>query len=341
MTQPTILLLAFLALLSSTVWAQQDQDSEVPTEESLEIPRRHVDPEVRLALDWLRRHQRPDGLWSTSEEALCGDAMCAFGTSQRSALELSALATLAILSDHSRREVPYRRMVRRASLGLLRQLETDPAPFERGDRAGHFFALLALLEFAELENPTELRERLEPLLAAIDRQRVETTLTAEELYAWISFRHLREMFRPQERRPWDLDEVLAAERLFAAAPDDPDLLALVALTRIFAGESPRSSPRLEALADEIGDERCPRLEQDPPPTLGAALLRGEVAFQLGGPAFGAWQRARQLPLRESQTLEGCGRGAWMLGLGSDEEFLHPLESTVFALLILKVRFCTC
>jgi hypothetical protein len=340
MLQPICAALGLLTLTTPLLHAQQDESEEIPTEERTEPPRRHVDPEIRLALDWLRRHQRPDGLWAPIEEPACGDATCHLGNTERSVLELSALATSAILSDRIRDEQLFRRTLERASRALLRELEAVPTPRDRGDRAGHFFALLALLDLAEITNRESLRVELEPLLAAVDQQRVER-LSANELYAWITLRWVREMVRPQDRRPWEHDEIHAAEALLAAAPQDLDLLALVALTRIFAGETPRSSARLEELAESIGDERCPLLEREAPRTLDATLLRGFVAFQLGGHAFPPWKQARQMPLRASQTREGCARGAWIFGPSGGDTSPEVLESTVLATMILQVYYCYC
>ena len=211
---------------------------------------------------------------------------------------------------------------------------------EYGDRAGHFFALIALLDLAAITGSESLHERLEPLLAAVDQQRVEM-LSAHELYAWINLRWVREMVRPQDRRPWERDEIHAAEALLSTAPEDLDLIALVAQTRIFAGETPRSSARLEELAEAIGDERCPLLEREAPRTLDATLLRGFVAFQLGGHAFPPWKQARQIPLRASQTREGCARGAWIFAPSGGDTSPQVLESTVLATMILQVYYCYC
>jgi len=137
-----------------------------------------------------------------------------------------------------------------------------------------------------------------------------------------------------------LEEILAAELLLGAAPEDPDLLALVALTYVFAGESSMSSTRLEQLCEMFQDDPCVLLEEQREGSLLSVHLRGWVAFQVGGRAYPTWRAAHQTPLRKTQISEVCARGSWFSGIHG-EESRHPLESTVFSTLILQIFYCYC
>lgn len=113
---------------------------------------------VALALDWLARHQAPDGRWSSSDfDGGCG--VCGGTSNIRSDVALTGLALLCFLgADHTHtKDGPYRDTVARAVRWLLGRQNL------RGDlRAGetmysHGIATIALAEAYGMTGDAALR----------------------------------------------------------------------------------------------------------------------------------------------------------------------------------------
>ncbi len=130
---------------------------------------------VELALDWLARHQMPDGSWSGHDyDALCGS--CDGASREDEPVALTALSTLAFLgADFTHRTPsPYRRAVADALDWLVERQGEDGDLSGVGDIHAHAIATLALGEALQMTQDRSLRDPLARAVAYIETYHAST-----------------------------------------------------------------------------------------------------------------------------------------------------------------------
>jgi hypothetical protein len=293
---------------------------------------------VRLALEWLARHQRGDGTWTASGFARsCAGPGCTGEGEDEYRTAATALALLPFLgAGHTWRAGPWKDTVRRGVRALVDLQRPDGrfAP-QRKRGYGDALATLALAEAYGLTRAASLRApveravaswvrtqspaggwRYEPgdgeadssvtgwvALALVAASRADATVPGETL------RRCREWFE-------DRTDALGRVGYTGTSSFPKALLGVGHFVPLLLGEAP-GSPRLASVAAQL-ECALPRWPDDP------AHPRGNfgtddpmhwyygalAAHQSGGATWRAWNERMRDVVLSHQERGGCSAGSW-------------------------------
>lgn len=293
---------------------------------------------VRLALDWLARHQQADGTWnSRSFEKRCQGPGCDGSCDEPYVAATTALALLPYLgAGHTWRDGPWKEVVRRG-LNALHRLQRKDGSFDDGSKQGYADAI-CLLAVAEAYGLTG-----DPDLAAMARKSV----------AYFAARQSRSGGWRYEPGDGDADSSVtawvsmglsAAKRAGLAVPEatlqgargwfrehtDGDgylgyrstgigstsMLAAGYFVPLMLGERPESA-MLQRTASRLDSAlpRWPRDADDPGTGFGPAdpmhwYYGALAAFQCDGGTWRVWNERLKRLLLDHIERGGCSAGSW-------------------------------
>ncbi len=293
---------------------------------------------LRAALDWLARHQSPDGTWSGAGfDHTCVGGKCG-GVAERPYVEgATGLALLAFLgAGHTHLDGEWKDTVRRGLDALVRLQKADGLWANDAKRAyASGIASLAVTEAYGMTRSKILRASAERAVAAWTKTQSRTGGWRYEasagdadssITAWVAM-----ALRSAERAGIDVDRrVLDGCRGWFGSMRDATggvgytsrgessaaLLGTGIFIDVMLGGNP-ASPANTATATLLA-RRMPRVtldESDTANEYGAAdpshWYAGSLgAFQAGGPLWDAWQMHLRAALLPSQERSGCARGSW-------------------------------
>ena len=283
--------------------------------------------------DWLRRHQEPDGRWSSRDFVRnCAAGPCTGAGAPDNDVGVTGLALLSLLGGGSttthgeykvevRRGLKYLQATQDPDLGCFGQ----PGSHEAFLHA-HVLATLAMTEGYGLSKW--------PILKAPARKGVEYLLTEcgldssggascpPALLGWIvmALKSARDFGLPVDDSVFKVllrrIEVCRGAPRESAADDpwppvsDGTLAAAEILCRVFQGEDPDQSAELRAAADLLlkclpkGDRSAGTID------LQECLFGSYAMFQMAGQDFDQWRSGMLDATVKTQRQDGCARGSW-------------------------------
>jgi len=320
---------------------------------------------VRLALEWLARHQRGDGTWTASGFARgCAGPGCTGDGEDEYRTATTALALMPFLgAGHTWRGGPWKETVRRGVRALVDLQRPDGSFAPQHKRAyGDALATLALTEAYGMTRAASLRAPVERAVAAWVRTQSRAGgwryepgdgETDSSVTGWVALALAcadksgvavpRETLR--RCREWFEDKTDAQGQVgYRAGSSGPKaLLGVGYFVPVLLGEAP-DSPRL---APVIANVECtlphwPADPAHPTPNFGADdpihwYYGALAAFQRGGGTWHAWNGRMREVLLDHQERGGCPAGSWP-PCGSTGESGGRVVTTALCALTLEVYY---
>lgn len=272
---------------------------------------------VDLGLEWLARHQDPDGGWRAAGFAdRCWLSPCDGAGDARLAPAVTSLALLAFLGAG---ETPkHGAYCERVTEGFryLERIETPEGGF--GDGLAHAAPTLAVCHLYTLTGAAEYRGPAGRALAHL-------------------FARPEEFFGDAAAAPFAAAAVKSARDGGLAI--DPDALAAASAAARAADLDPATALFVRlCLGEDVSAEECP----DPPPDLAAAdatsvWLRSVLRFQIGGAAWRRWSPLLGAGLFDAARPGGDARGSFDPPAGTGRS-LGRVGETALRLLVLELHF---
>ncbi len=291
---------------------------------------RDSDRAVALALDWLARHQGPDGGWSLDFHNRCKDPSCTgVGDShcEAAATAMGLLPFLAAGQTHERR-CHYQKVVRAALAWLVgHQKPTGDLSAGGSQMYSHGLATIALCEAYGMTADSRLRLPAQAALHFIEvgqdpetggwwyahrQQGGDTSVSGWQVMALKSGLMAGLKVEPaslERARKW-LDSVGkgTSKGLFSYRPDRPasdTMTAVGLLCTQYLGAS-RGDPRIvEGTAFLMAN--LPAIEAR---NVYYWYYAAQVMHNQQGPAWDQWNRRMRRILAQSQATKGCASGSW-------------------------------
>ncbi len=280
---------------------------------------------VELALDWLRRHQSPDGSWSGHDyDAACG--ACPGPSREDGRVVLTALCTLAFLgADHTHATVgTYQPTVASALAWLVARQGEDGDLSSGADIHAHAIATLAIAEALQMTGDASLRDPLARAVGFIE------TFHASSDDPW------RARVSDEPVLAWQVMALIGARRagmeipdtILDAARDRLDDLVVSGTRGVYAprpGARPTRiataeaafarrllgySPRDRSLAESARVLARDSIAWDEANTTAEWSLTTLALFQHQGPLWTMWNRALIETLLSHQETSGRAAGSW-------------------------------
>ncbi len=291
---------------------------------------------LKLALEWLARHQADDGTWQPEEFASrCRDGEhCTHAGEEGHTVGVTALALLPFLgAGHTHRKGPWKDTVRSGIQALLDAQRTNGS-FGTGEPGVYedALALLALSEAYGLTGSARLRPPVERAVARFGRTQAEgggwryraRARTADtSITGWVAV-----ALRAARRSGVEVPDVLFARSRdvltrrtdkrgkvgYLGRGNGPvSLLGVGLFVRAALGEDARG-PGLAPVRDRLL-RHLPRWDETPLTgfhqgdpmhwTYGAL-----AAHHAGGDLWDAWHARLRPLLLENQRRDGCAAGSW-------------------------------
>lgn len=320
---------------------------------------------IRLGLDWLERHQAPDGRLSARgfiDRCPAGDS-CKGAARTSLDVEMTSLGLLAFLGDGSTPgKGPHQSAVKKAVLWLQKQ-ESAKGAFGKDPRSNQAYTqslgTLALLETYVLSKDQGLAPHVQNGVDFLLEQRnlngvwggagtdrrgnsLATAMAASTLHmaSQAGMRVAADCREDALRFLENLTNSETGECAYSLHPSEHALAKSKLMTpasllgRIFLGQRPREVPGLLEAGRRL-------LEH--PPRWGAdydvihSYLGTYAAFQLGGRYWSRWRKHLERALLTSQIGAGHARGSWE-PVGWWGERLGRLGSTALGVLSIQVYY---
>lgn len=293
---------------------------------------------VRMALEWLARHQESDGSWNARNFGRrCQGTRCSGQSEEEYVVAATSLALLPFLgAGHTWRDGPWKDTVRRG-LTALRDRQRKDGTFDDGRKRAYSDALatLVLCEAYGLSRDEGLglvAQRSVGFWIATQNEtggwRYEATSTDADssVTGWVSAA-LASARRVGLAVP---DRTLARARGWFSEHTDADgvvgytssgsgsksLLGVGYFSQVVLGAGPGDAS-LAATAERIERAlpRWPDAPDDPAGVFGAAdplhwYYGGLAAFQRGGATWKIWNERLKEVLLPHQERRGCAAGSW-------------------------------
>ncbi len=293
---------------------------------------------LRLALQWLARHQDPSGAWrGRSFERRCGDAPCLGGAEREYTVGCTAVALLPYLgAGHTHRAGPWKHVVRRGLRALLRAQREDGS-FTVGSKSayGNALATLTIAEAYALTGSSALEL---PAQRAVDywvrsqashggwRYEVNDGRGDSSVTGWVALAMVA-------ARKGGLNvpdsTIYGARRWFrnvctpeggvgyvARGSSSAALLGVGHFVQTMLGVAP-DDPLLKAIAGRLLTKLPRRTQGDDShlPEHGTTdplhhYYGALAAFQAGGETWNIWHKRLRPLLLDHQVRSGHARGSW-------------------------------
>jgi hypothetical protein len=287
---------------------------------------------VEIGLDWISRHQNPDGSWSLDVRNRCTAVPCPGEAAQISDSGATGLALLPFLgAGHTHRDKGrYRGTIERGLIWLIRTQRPDGAIDPGGSMHTHMYAhAIATMALAEaygltkdpsLKEPTRLAVqyitraqhpdggwRYEPL------QPGDTSVLGWQLFALRSANMSGiPVPRPTISRTKRFLDLVAADRsktiykyMASWAPSNT-MTAEALVARQLLGW-PQDFPALRKGAAYISSD----LNNDSSRNIYYWYYATQLLHNVGGPDWERWNpKMRETLISMQTTGNGCGRGSW-------------------------------
>jgi hypothetical protein len=322
----SILLLA--AIVWPSAWLVGDISGQPSTDgpKAPETPAKpklsSVERSVAAALNWLARHQQPDGSWSTHDfRQVCKDDTCSGAGELRADSAATAAVVLTFLSaDQTHKSKgPYRKNIYAGLYFLLKNQKTNGSLAEGMDSnlAGHSLATIAMCECYRLTKDPNVGASAQSALEFIAKsplpeadawqyrpgQAGDASIVVWQLLALVSGKEGGLEVDAKSytgRANWLVDKALAAGSSdFAAAA--AGLLAAQAL-----GDKP-DSPETTRL---VGRLEVAMQKKNLSRDCVAWLFASKALRTTDGPVWKRWAEKLNERLLEEQIKQACAEGSW-------------------------------
>jgi hypothetical protein len=320
---------------------------------------------VRMALEWLARHQAKDGTWNAHAfDDRCPAARCEGRAEEEYVVATTALALLPFLgAGHTWRDGPWKDTVRRG-LRALRDRQHDDGTFDDGGKRAYSDALatLALCEAYGVSRDEALGELAQRSVGFwVDTQneagawrydRVskdgDSSVTGWVVAALASARRggLAVPDRTLARaRSWFRDHTDADGLVGYTVPGSgsKSLLGVGYFSQVLLGASPGDASLAPTAARlERALPRWPDAPDDAAGVFGVAdpihwYYGGLAAFQHGGTTWKSWNERLKQVLLARQERRGCAAGSWP-AVGSTGAKGGRVVATALCALALEVYY---
>ncbi len=293
---------------------------------------------VRMALEWLARHQAADGTWNARLfDRRCQGPRCDGRSDEEYVVATTALSLLPFLgAGHTWREGPWKDTVRRGLTALRDRQRTD-GTFDEGAKRAYSDAIatLALCEAYGLSHDRILGDVAQHSVGFwVDTQNEtggwryeatskdgDTSVTGWVTAALCSARRAglavpdRTLARARGffREHTDADGIVGYT---SAGSGSKSLLGVGYFSQVLLGAGPGDAS-LEPTAARLERAlpRWPATADDPAGVFGAAdplhwYYGGLAAFQRGGGTWKVWNERLKDVLLTHQERRGCAAGSW-------------------------------
>ena len=288
---------------------------------------------VELGLDWIARHQRPDGGWSTDIRRQCSGGGCPGDETLESDTAATGLALLPMLgaglshTDPSR----YRDVIKRGLSWLIRHQSADGDLFVGGGRNTHLYShAIGAMALCEAYGLTKDRRLHDPAQRAIHyivhaqnpadggwryrpMDQGDTSVLGWQVFALRSAL-MAKLDVPERtvrgcRQYLDLaaaDEVGSTYAYMVGRGPSPVMSAEGLLSRQILGWGPDEPPLRRGVAKVAAD-----LESSSERNIYYWYYATQLLHNLGGERWDRWNVRVRDGLVESQMVgKGCDRGSW-------------------------------
>ncbi|MEM8947435.1 MAG: hypothetical protein AAGD11_19835 [Planctomycetota bacterium] len=316
---------------------------------------------VQAGLDWLARHQYPDGSWNFDHTQSECDGRCGEpGSAIKARAGATGLALMAYLgAGHTQNDGRYKTVVLNGiyALGTMVKLSKNGGSFHepQGSMYSHGIATMAICEAYALTGDPALRE---PAQAAINfvcyaqdpngggwryspRQPGDTSVMGWQIGA-LKSGYLSNLYVPSQvvaRAAGFLDSVMVndgARYLYTAEAADGHhaCTAIGALCRMYMG-SKKEDPGIKAAIQSLSDRGPSRADAY------YNYYAAQTLFHYTGgkgPMWKKWNDKMRTQLVETQVQEGHATGSWAPSKNHSAEKGGRLFTTAMSTMTLEVYY---
>lgn len=319
---------------------------------------------VERGLDWIVRHQRPDGGWSLDCSGQCKAPRCPQRPSMTSEVAGTGLALLPLLgAGHTHKEPGRYQQSIQKGLDFLRKLQ-DPDgafPFDDSGNTGmyaHAIATMAVCEALGLTNDPELKKTARNAIGfIISAQSAEnggwryrpgqSGDTSVLGWQWFALRsaYLAGIEIPPPTvvaaqaylNQAAADQMGATYSYMPGGKPTPVMTAEALLVRQYFGWPRKHPAMIEGAKMVVADLLASRDRN-----VYYWYYATQMLHNMGGPAWNAWnQRVREALISLQSRSRGCDRGSWDSMLPSPDRWgtvAGRLYTTSLSLLTLEVYY---